>query len=163
MVLVHCRLTYYVYPNIFNTNAIYFCAKFFTAFFKNSSELVKDYKRSKEPESTQWQNFIWVYLSLLYLNNLSVFNYVLESKDLSQNQLRNLFPEKLAFLKMEVEQRLRGRIVRRPKEQVWMLKTDSVKTHSSKSLFPWWSWKSYWSSSCGYSKFELWVSNQVLN
>ena len=27
---------------------------------------------------------------------------------------------------MEVEQRLRGRIVRRPKEQVWMLKTDSV-------------------------------------
>ena len=31
-----------------------------------------------------------------------------------------------SFPKMEVEQRLRGRIVRRPKEQVWMLKTDSV-------------------------------------
>jgi len=31
----------------------------------------------------------------------------------------------IAFLKMEVEQRLRGRIVRKPKEQVWMLKTDS--------------------------------------
>ena len=53
-------------------------------------------------------------------------NTFLESKDMSQNQLRNLFPEKFAFLKMEVEQRLRGRIVRRPKEQVWMLKTDSV-------------------------------------
>ena len=32
---------------------------------------------------------------------------------------------------MEVEQRLRGRIVRRPKEQVWMLKTDSVKAKIS--------------------------------
>ena len=31
-----------------------------------------------------------------------------------------------SFPNMEVEQRLRGRIVRRPKEQVWMLKTDSV-------------------------------------
>ena len=37
------------------------------------------------------------------------------------------FPEQIAFLKMEVEQRLRGRIVRKPKEQVWMLKTDSVR------------------------------------
>merc|ERR1712037_177627 len=33
--------------------------------------------------------------------------------------------EKVFLKKMEVEQRLRGRIVRRPKEQVWMLKTDS--------------------------------------
>ena len=31
-------------------------------------------------------------------------------------------------MEVQVEQRLRGRIVRRPKEQVWMLKTDSV-TH----------------------------------
>jgi len=43
----------------------------------------------------------------------------------SQNQGGKYFLEKFFVAKMEVEQRLRGRIVRRPKEQVWMLKTDS--------------------------------------
>ena len=97
-----------------------------------SAELVKDEKRSKEPERTQSMTKLHLNLFIIALFEfLSVFHFVLESKDMSQN----LFPENFAFLKMEVEQRLRGRIVRRPKEQVWMLKTDSVKTHLSKRLF----------------------------
>ena len=72
-------------------------------------------------------------------NNVFGENATLKPERLTPNQgcaklnpkllvtFQAFFPEQIAFLKMEVEQRLRGRIVRKPKEQVWMLKTDSVR------------------------------------
>ena len=107
-------LVRWIHPNVFNAQANYVGFQFFSAFFlwKIQRDQSTELMIGLGVNPSIIVVFGIVYLDMVFSGNLKI-------------KSGNIF-QKVFLKKMEVEQRLRGRIVRRPKEQVWMLKTDSV-------------------------------------